>query len=190
MGRVVPLGGGAFEEAWNDITAQVSARCRQLTRDPHEAQELYQLTAIRAWRGHSAFRGDCAYLTWVMRILDREAARLSELRIRKKTHEITLNPLTADESGIDQFTSRDAGAGADGETGWLRPLLDDAVGGGAISAAEHRIIAERLAERLAEPDESWPDIAARLGMTATACAVAHSRAVPSCGSSCSPTEAS
>jgi RNA polymerase sigma-70 factor (ECF subfamily) len=190
MGRIVSVAEVAFEEAWRGVAAQVSARCRQLSRDSHEAEELYQLTAIRAWRGQAGFRGESAYLTWVMRILDREAARLAERRIRKTTREITLDPLAANESRIDQFGAHshtggggvhgrseigvDAGADGGAETGWLRPLLDDAVTAGAISDAEHRIVAERLAK----PDESWVDIAARLGMTATACAVAHSRTVP------------
>lgn len=126
-----------------------------------------------------------------MRILDREAARLGAQRIRKNAQEITVNPLSANENGVDQFSTyssaTNGGAGMDGqptqgaawagvneETGWLRPLLDGALGAAMISAAEHRVITERLAK----PEESWADIAVRVGMTATACAVAHSRAVP------------
>jgi DNA-directed RNA polymerase specialized sigma24 family protein len=170
--------------------AQVAARCQQLSRDSHEAQELYQLTAIRAWRGHAAFRGESAYLTWVMRILDREAARLAERRNRRCRREITLDPETVNDHASDQFSMNshmttdlagtigrsgsDVEENSGAETGWLGPVLADAAAAGAISDTEHRVVAERLAR----PDESWPDIAARLGMTATACAVAHSRAVP------------
>lgn len=191
MGQIVSVAEGTFdfEEAWRGVAAQVSARCRQLSRDSHEAQELYQLTAIRAWRGQAGFRGESAYLTWVMRILDREAARLAERQIRKSTHEITLDPTTVNEIGIAQFAAdspagrlsagmhgRPGSPGDPGaaDTGWLRPLLGDAVAAGVISGTEHRV----LAARLARPEESWPVIAAGLGMTATACAVAHSRAVP------------
>jgi DNA-directed RNA polymerase specialized sigma24 family protein len=180
VGRDISVGTCAFSAAWNTVAAQVSARCLMLCRDRHEAQELYQLTAVRAWRGHDTFRGESAYLTWVMRILDREAARLAGQRNRRASHEITLDPLTVSEY-LAGSAVQDPGGGSRGDcgdgglaAGWVRHVLADAEAAGEISAVERRIVAERLAR----PAESWPEIAARLGMTATACAVAHSRAVP------------
>jgi DNA-directed RNA polymerase specialized sigma24 family protein len=179
VGWVTPVGESAFAEAWGEIAAQVSARCRQLSRDAHEAQELYQLTAIRAWRGHASFRGESGYLTWVMRILDREAARLASSRNRIVSREMTIDPQAADDQfsanlrGFDRGTESGDRGGCGG-AGWLAALLADAAANQAISATEHRGVSERLAH----PDAAWPAIGARLGMTATACAVAHSRAVP------------
>lgn len=125
-----------------------------------------------------------------MRILDREAARLAERRNRLARHEITFDPQAVNDhvhehsccnshvgggAGNDGGPRGDSAAGGGGaETGWLAALLPDAVAAGAISATEHRVVAERLAQS----GESWSAVAARLGMTATACAVAHSRAVP------------
>ena len=179
VGQVTPVGESAFAEAWGEIAVQVSARCRRLSRDAHEAQELYQLTAIRAWRGHASFRGESGYLTWVMRILDREAARLASQRNRIASREITIDPQAADDRFSDNLRGFDRDTeggdrGGCGETGWLAALLADAAANQAISATEHRVVSERLAHT----DAAWPAIGARLGMTATACAVAHSRAVP------------
>ncbi len=155
---------------WNPVSRQVSARCRQLTRDNHDAEDLYQRTAIRAWRGHASFRGSSSYLTWVMRIVDREAARLGAQRERLARRETGLDLSHADK----QLTAESQTCGDHPETGWLRIALADALDLGAISPAEQQV----MAERLARPDESWLDIAARLAMTPTACAVTHSRAVP------------
>jgi hypothetical protein len=172
VGLVVPVAEGVFGEAWNGFAAQVPVRCLQLSRDSREPQEPYQLTAILVWREHAASRAESAYLTWVMRIPDREAARFAKRRIPRAHHEIV------DEHAIDQLSAhshvsggnagaygRPESAGEGGtETGWLSRLLADG----------HRIVAEWPAR----PGGTWPDIAAWLGMTPTACAVAHSRAVP------------
>jgi DNA-directed RNA polymerase specialized sigma24 family protein len=178
MGWTDPVDDVIFERAWKGVAAQVSARSRQLSRDEHEAQELYQRTAIRAWRGRDSFRGEAAYLTWVMRILEREAARLAAQRTRTAAREIVLDPQASadrwEADSRDGEGSHDTGIGGGTADGWHRSLLRDAVSAGAISEAEHRVAAERLAH----PGESWPQIAARLEMTATACAVTHSRAVP------------
>jgi RNA polymerase sigma factor (sigma-70 family) len=139
-------------------------------RDAHDADDLYQRTAIRAWRGHASFRGDSSYLTWVMRILDREAARLGGQREMRARREIELRLTSSGE----QFPANPQTDLESPDSGWLRIALADALACGAISAAEERI----MAERLARPDEPWAEVAARLSMTATACAVAHSRAVP------------
>ncbi len=170
LGLVADVNENTFEQAWNSIAPQVSARCRQLTRDSHDAEELYQRTAVRAWRGHASFRGTSSYLTWVMRIADREAARLGGQRGLLARREIRFDPRYADE----QLTVESQTDGEHTETDWLRTALADAFAHDAISATEQQV----MAERLAHPDESWPDIAARLAMTPTACAVAHSRAVP------------
>lgn len=105
-----------------------------------------------------------------MRIVDREAARLGAQRELRARREIGLDLSHADK----QLTAESQTGSEHLETGWLKIALADALGSGAISAAEHQVMAERLAHQ----DESWPDIAARLAMTPTACAVAHSRAVP------------
>jgi DNA-directed RNA polymerase specialized sigma24 family protein len=180
VGQVTPVGESAFTKAWSAVAAQVSARCRGLARDWHEAQELYQLTAIRAWRGQASFRGESSYLTWVMRILDHEAARLASRRNRIASREVTVDPqAVADQlsANLREYDSDAESGGQEsggGETGWLAALLADAAASQVISAAEYRV----MSARLADPGAAWPRIAAGLGMTATACAVAHSRAVP------------
>jgi len=145
-------------------------RCRQLARDNYYAEDRYQRTAILAWRGHASSRGNSSYLTWLMRIADREAARLGAQRELLARREIRLDPRYADE----QLPAESQTDGEHPGAGWLRIALADALVLGAISAAEQQV----MAERHTHPDESWPDIAARLAMTPTVCAVAHSRAVP------------
>ena len=168
-GVVIDVNEKTFEKAWNSIAPQVSARCRQLTRDNHDAEDLYQRTAIRAWRGHASFRGSSSYLTWVMRITDREAARLGTQRELLAHREFRFDARHAEQLTVESETD-----GAHADDGWLRIALADALALDAISPTEQQV----MAGRLAHPDESWPDIAARLAMTPTACAVAHSRAVP------------
>ncbi|HEX3964658.1 MAG TPA: sigma factor [Trebonia sp.] len=174
-----------FEGAWQPIAGQVVAMCRAQACG-RDADELYQRVMIRAWRGHDGFRGDSAYLTWVRQIIIREAGRLAAAREAEVRRRVALEPawtegpdLAADSEPRESVdgaavpwiagAARIAGPG-----GGLPGVIDQAARTGALSAAEHAV----LTARLQYPDATWEQLAGRLGLTTTACAVTHCRAVP------------
>ena len=172
----------AFEDAWRPIAGQVAAMCRAQAGG-RDADELYQRVTIRAWRGHDGFRGDSAYLTWVRQIIIREAGRLAAAREAEVRRRVALEAAWTD--GADQAAGSQDGDGAavpwiagaatiGGPDGGLPGVIDQAARTGAVSAAEHAV----LTARLRHPDDTWEQLAGRLGLTATACAVTHCRAVP------------
>jgi hypothetical protein len=148
-----------------------------------DADELYQRVAIRAWRGHDGFRGDSAYLTWVRQIIIREAGRLAAAREADIRRQVALEGAWAD--GTDRAAGSAPGDGEPdpwitgaariaGPGGGMQGVLRQAARTGALSTAEHAV----LVARLAYPEDTWEQLAGRLGLTATACAVTHCRAVP------------
>jgi DNA-directed RNA polymerase specialized sigma24 family protein len=148
-----------------------------------DADELYQRVIIRAWRGHDGFRGDSAYLTWVRQIIIREAGRLAAAREAEVRRQVALEATWADSADL-AADSEATGAGADpwitgaariaGPGDSLPGVIDQANRTGALSAAEHAV----LTARLRYPGDTWEQLAGRLGLTATTCAVTHCRAVP------------
>jgi DNA-directed RNA polymerase specialized sigma24 family protein len=172
----------AFEDAWHPVAGQVAAMCRAQAGG-RDADELYQRVMIRAWRGHDGFRGDSAYLTWVRQIIIREAGRLAAAREAEVRRQVALEAAWTD--GADRATDGQDGDGAAvpwiagaatiaGHGAGLPAVIDQATRTGALSAAEHAV----LTARLQHPDDTWEQLAGRLGLTATACAVTHCRAVP------------
>jgi DNA-directed RNA polymerase specialized sigma24 family protein len=156
----------AFDAVWAQVSGPIMLCCRRLSRNADDAQDLYQRVAFRAWRGYPTFRGDCAVLTWLTRIAEREASRMYAAAAQRLRREV---PLLVDAAGI-------AAAPAAGEPAltWLHDVVAVAGKVGALTDAECQVVARRLVD----PDASWQQAAAELGMTAAQCAVVHCRAVP------------
>jgi hypothetical protein len=172
-------GEGGFETAWRPVLGQVAAMCRAQAGHGLDADELYQRVMIRAWRGHDGFRGESSYLTWVRQIIIREASRMAAARESEVRRLVALDQ--AGVGGADGVNGApggqpDDGAADDGAApgAGLVDVIDQAARIGAITSAEHAV----LGARLRHPDDTWERLAARLGLTATGCAVAHCRAVP------------
>jgi RNA polymerase sigma factor (sigma-70 family) len=144
----------------------VLAYCRRSLRDPGQAEDLCQRVAIRAWRGYPTFRGDSAFLTWVVRIAEREAGRMQAAEARRQRSEVVLGP--------DAVLAAPDRPERTPELGWLRDMVDHAGRAGVITEVEARVVCQRLDD----PDAPWQRIGDRLSITAAACAVAHCRAVP------------
>lgn len=159
-----------FEFLWNEVRPNVAAYCHRVTSDAADADDLCQLVAVRAWRGYDTFRGDCTFLTWVMSIARREAARLGARRswigLHEQLFELGLHEIPDPGSVADQV------AGAVDE-GWLRAVADEARESGELGETEYRAVAARLDH----PDHTWQRIGDLLGIDPGACAVAHSRAL-------------
>jgi RNA polymerase sigma factor (sigma-70 family) len=150
--------------------------CRRAFSDHADAEDLFQRIAIRAWRGHATFRGDCAYPTWVMRIAEREVARMAAERTRSRSWATSLEEARDPADRADQIDQPGAVPVPDAEPGggWLPRAIARA----RTEAALTEIECEVLLARLRHPDDTWQATGQRLDMSATACAVAHCRAVP------------
>ena len=87
----------AFEKLMTDVEPLVWRVCWHYLGDRENAADCGQESMIRIWRGLNAYRGDCAFESWVYRI----AANccLDFLRKRKRDRSVSLEPLR--EQGFD-----------------------------------------------------------------------------------------
>lgn len=58
----------SFESLYRLHSGRVYALCLRLAGDPSVAEELTQVTFVRAWDKLAGFRGDCAFASWLFRI--------------------------------------------------------------------------------------------------------------------------
>jgi hypothetical protein len=139
--------------------------------DSSDADDVFARVAFRAWRGYPSFRGDSSFLSWVLRIVERESDRSLGQRARR-AQQVQLVP----DSKLDEAGSPPAEdePGPPEHPPALSAVIDQAVGAKLISPAEAAVVAARLAH----PDATWAQLGPPLGLSATACAVAHCRAVP------------
>ncbi|MET7402759.1 sigma factor [Dactylosporangium sp. NPDC005572] len=59
--------GDRFTAAWRAALPALRAYCRRAMQHPHDAEDLLQHVALRAWRGSASFRGTSSFQTWVPR---------------------------------------------------------------------------------------------------------------------------
>lgn len=157
-----------FVQVWKPVSAHVRLWCARAARGGADADDLYQCVLIRAWRGYPTFRGESSFLTWVMRIAEREASRMAARRRWLRRSEQQFEDEFA--SSTEPSSSDDSRFGVD----WLRRVADQACAAGAMTNAERDVIVYRLSS----PDTHWASAAADLGTTPAGCAVTHCRAVP------------
>ena len=94
--------------------------CYRFLGSVAEAEEAAQETALRAWRGRAAFRGEASLRTWLHRIATRVC--LDILRQRRGRTLPTLNrPAPADPSLPPEPPAN--------EIAWLEPLPDELLAG-------------------------------------------------------------
>jgi RNA polymerase sigma-70 factor (ECF subfamily) len=58
----------AFSHLYERYHARILATLIGRTRNRHDAEDLMQITFLRAYRGLSGFRGEAAFSTWLMQI--------------------------------------------------------------------------------------------------------------------------
>jgi len=158
----------SFDVLWKGTLPELRKRCRALTRNDAAAEELLAETAQRVWRGFPTFRGDSLFSTWVFRIAEREAVRLGVRDQRRRSREIPLDPVVHDRPGSTP-AHEPAVAGLPGLA-----ALRCAVACGDLSVVESRIVVLHATRHRA----TWAELGEELGLSATACAVAHCRAIP------------
>ncbi len=59
---------GAFNSLYKRHHARILATLIGRTRNRHDAEDLMQVTFLRAYRGLSGFRGEATFSTWLMQI--------------------------------------------------------------------------------------------------------------------------
>ena len=161
-------GGTRFEALWSGVRPTVFAYCLRSLRDPHRAEDVVQIVAIRAWRGYAGFRGTSPFLAWVMAIARREVAREAARSMERAFRE-TADPLVLETIPVSPTSGPEGGL----ELPWTE-LIEAAEGAGELSPLE----AEVLRARLQADPPSWQELGQRVHQSATACAAAHCRAIP------------
>lgn len=58
----------AFERLYRENVGRVFGVCRRMLSDTTEAEELTQVTFVRAWEMLGGFRGESAFSSWIHRI--------------------------------------------------------------------------------------------------------------------------
>ncbi|MGW1963750.1 sigma-70 family RNA polymerase sigma factor [Streptomyces sp. NPDC001935] len=156
-----------FALAWSEARLVVGAYCRRATRNREDAEDLFQRVALRAWRGYPSFRGDAQFLTWVMAIARREAARLAVEAAEERARRAGWDDAAATLLVAEPDTSA-------ADTSWLGAAVLEARQAGVLGELEFEVVRHRLLR----PEDGWERLAERLGVGAVNCAVAHTRAVP------------
>ena len=151
------------------VERQVRQYCLKRTAGHlHDAEDLLQETAARAWRGYPTFRGNSTFVTWVTRIAERAADDQVGVR-RRRVDEV---PLDADKhAGAVAGADQQALAGAAGR--WLRDAISVARSYGGISERDALL----LSGRLDHPEFDWAGLGALNGLSGEACAQAYGRAI-------------
>ncbi|MFD4722306.1 sigma factor [Streptomyces sp. NPDC058423] len=168
---------GDFALLWAAARPHVAAYCRRVMPGRADAEDLTQVVALRAWRGFASFRGDSSFMTWVMSIAEREAARLGARLARKHARETGWSGVGEPQADAPAITGpaqeRDRAVGRSGAH-WLPVLAEKAHDEGILGELEYKSVTARLSQ----PGIGWNELAEKLGSTANACAVAHCRALP------------
>ncbi len=160
-----------FETNWRAARRQVQLFCYRAAGNPDDGEDIFQQAAVRAWRGYSSFRGDCAFVSWAIAIARRETARVMGRKSERARAETSLDVVAEETPGMLPSVSPPAPPADDH---WLTRAASAAVAAGELSEAEASV----LAARISLPDCSWEQIGSLLCLDGGACAVTHCRAIP------------
>lgn len=182
-----------FEKAWQEVEPAIARLCYRFAGSRDEADEILQRIRIRAWRGHSGFRGDGPYRAFVGIIARREARDFARQRFKRQARELPYDPERNDITSASAEARHDAtpkdpldpvAAGIDAaHLAEPDPDPPDIDVDGLIAAAEaHRVLSSLESQVLRaracdEIDRSWDAIGLRLGKSANHVAQLHARAI-------------
>lgn len=151
-----------FTDEWEGVEARVRRLLQTWLGDASLADEVLQQVRIRAWRGYESFQRRATFLTWVVTIAQREAARAVTARRRFVTLDDIPEPAAPESPPAEERDTLSA----------LRAASREAAEAGEFSEVEAAIVDARLSD----PTASWTDIGARLGRSENYCAVTFHRA--------------
>lgn len=95
----------AFVELCRRHTPCLKHRIRGIVRHPEDAEDVFQETLMSAFRHLAAFRAQCSFRTWMMRIATNTSLML--LRKRRNRPETGFGLVTADGKEIEIFQVSD-----------------------------------------------------------------------------------
>jgi RNA polymerase sigma factor (sigma-70 family) len=190
MSDDVPLD---FATAWKEVEPAIARLCYRFAGSRDKADELLQRIRIRAWRGHSAFRGDGPYRAFVGIIARREGRDFAQERLKRQARELPYDPERNDITPASAAASHAATpkdlldpVAADLDAANLvapEPDPPDIDVDELIAAAERDRVLSSLESQVLraracdEVDRSWDAIALRLGKSANHVAQLHARAI-------------
>jgi len=88
---------GAFEQLMTPLEGRIWRICWHYIGRREETSDCAQEAMLKIWRGLGAYRGDCAFETWVYRVA--ASCSLDWLRKRKRERSESIEPLR--EKGFD-----------------------------------------------------------------------------------------
>ena len=124
----------AFTRAIEAHRRDVILLCYRFLGSIHEAEEAAQETALRAWRGRAAFRGDASLRTWLHRIATRVCLDALERRSRR----VLPADIGAPADPLDPPDRRP------NEIAWLEPLPDEFLGDAELDPAARYSVRESV----------------------------------------------
>lgn len=169
----MPIGGGdpaaAFEVLWRAELVRLRAFCRWRSEgDRGDAEDALGRTAERAWRAFGRLENRERFGAWVRQIAEHEVLRLARHRRTAllRSSAVFVEDLLDETSTEDCMTQH--------RSALVSEMVRAATQAHAISALEAQVVAARLQGH----SDEWRAVASQLCMTADACAVHWSRALP------------
>lgn len=108
----------AFETLLAPYRNQLHTHCYRLLGSVHDADDALQDTLIRAWRGLKGYQGRSSFRVWLFRIATNASLKL----IAKRTKRVL--PIDFDAPSTQQAAASEA----TGESTWIEPYPDEALG--------------------------------------------------------------
>jgi DNA-directed RNA polymerase specialized sigma24 family protein len=152
-----------FESAWEQVRVPVWRYVRGRIYNQDDAEDVHGEVFLRTFRSPYPTESTEALLRWTITIAKNEVLRYQAKSGRKQRRETTLDWDLPEASSL----------GPDDPLQTWIALVGKAKDDGRISPLQASV----LACRLLEPEESWDEIAAKIGQTKNNCAVSHFRAV-------------
>lgn len=171
--------GSDFESLFVEDRQVLLSFCRIHTDNLQHAEDLFQIVALKAWRGFKSFRRECKFRTWLMKIAQREAARrqpgLPSPSAERPIRLCSLDAMLEVNPGHPVVSvNAEAGDGGGLSPGVLRAVIPQAVAEGSLKDAEAQV----LLLRLDNPEKTLAELAPALGMTHLNFATIQHRALP------------
>jgi len=124
----------AFARAIEAHRRDVILLCYRFLGSIHEAEEAAQETALRAWRGRAAFRGDASLRTWLHRI----ATRVCLDTLGRRSRRVLPADLHRPADPLDPPDRRPS------DIAWLEPLPDEFLGDAELDPAARYSVRESV----------------------------------------------
>lgn len=151
-----------FAEVWSRFLPDIRHYLQWCLHDHNDVEEVLQEVSHRCCRGYRTFEGRCPVLNWMLTVAKNTALRY---RKKKNVERQKLQPLDHDPEAKPD----DCGASESPIRSWIDQAVAD-----HFLDKQH---AEILKVRLNHPDDTWPEIASLVALSAENCAQRHLRGI-------------